>query len=110
MGAYMIAMTIVGQPHKSAIAVTVSNETTLDLMCSFMYPQFQTTLFAIEAVILLAGARLCWAVKDVPDAVNESKFIAIGKPPFSICFVYFLLVIFYCLLIIFIINFIFTSF
>jgi hypothetical protein len=40
--------------------------------------QFQTALFVVEAVALLYGARLCWATKDVPDAINESKMIASG--------------------------------
>jgi len=40
------------------------------------FAQFDTTLYVVEAVLLLVGAWLCWMTKDVPDAVNESKFIA----------------------------------
>ncbi len=97
MGTYMVALTVIGQPHKSAIVTTVSNETTYDIECSFIYPQFQTALFAVEAAILLAGARLCWAVKDVPDAVNESKFIAIGELIFFL-FLIFNVMLFYLFL------------
>ena len=79
LGGYMVALTIVGQPHKSSKITVLSNQRTLDVRCSFVYPEFQIALFVIEAIILCAGAKLCWAVKDAPDAVNESKYIAIGK-------------------------------
>ncbi len=75
----MIALTLVGKPFKSSTIKILSNQRTLDIKCAFEYPEFQIALFAVEAAILFAGARLCWAVKDVPDAVNESKYIAIGK-------------------------------
>jgi hypothetical protein len=75
----MFVFTFVGKPHKSAIVTNVSNRTTFYLKCSYDFDQFHIALFAAEAVALLAGSRLCWAVKDVPDAVNESKFIAIGE-------------------------------
>ena len=66
----------VGRLQSSVASSTVSNQTTRLLLCSWKYDAFDTTLYIIEAVILLMGARLCWATKDVPDAVNESKFIA----------------------------------
>eukprot|EP01035_Chromulina_nebulosa_P031508 gene31508-42008_t len=50
----LVILTVVGRPHKSFISSTT------------------------KAVIILVGARLCLAVKDVPDAVNESKYIAVA--------------------------------
>lgn len=73
---YLIILTVVGNPHKSAHSSTVSNQTTREIRCTLSISVVHTILFAIEAVILLAGARICWAVKDVPDAINESKYIA----------------------------------
>ena len=76
---YLILLTWIGLPRHDAIESTVSNQTTYNIRCAFEYTEFHTALFVVEAVVMLAGARLCWAVKDVPDAVNESKVIAIGK-------------------------------
>ena len=76
--AYLAVATGVGRPHRSFVSSTVSNQTTHEYQCAMDYAQFQTALFVLEAVALLYGARLCWATKDVPDAINESKFIASG--------------------------------
>jgi hypothetical protein len=76
---YLIILTMVGKPHRSDISSTSSNQTTELVRCSFVNPNFHTALFAIEGVIVIIGARLCWAVKDVPDAINEAKYIAMGK-------------------------------
>jgi hypothetical protein len=39
-------------------------------------PKFLIALYVLEAIFLLVGATLTWAVKDVVDSVNESKSIA----------------------------------
>jgi len=44
--------------------------------CTDTFPGFGTALYITEGLALLQGARLCWATKDVPDAVNDSKSIA----------------------------------
>ena len=36
-------------------------------------------LFGFEGVSLLYGIKLSMAVKNVPDKVNESKYITSGK-------------------------------
>jgi len=74
----LIILTAVGRPHRSYNSSTTSNQTTKTVRCAFHRPQIHTALFILEAVIIFVGARLCLAVKDVPDAVNESKFIAIA--------------------------------
>jgi hypothetical protein len=75
---YLAIATAVGRPHTSDVTTTVSNQTTREAFCAMDVSQFQTALFVVEAVALLYGARLCWATKDVPDAINESKMIASG--------------------------------
>lgn len=73
---FLTVLTVVGHPHQSSTSTTTSNQTTREIRCGIVHPQIHTTLFAIEAVVLVIGARLCYAVKDVPDAINESKYIA----------------------------------
>lgn len=75
---YLAIETGVGWPHMSFISTTLSNQTTNKLECAFRYAQFNTTLYVLEGVALLLVARLCWAIKDAPDSVNESKFIAMA--------------------------------
>jgi len=75
---YLALLTGVGVPHVGERTIEQSNHATQLMQCSFNYSEFHSALFAIEAAILMFGARLCFAVKDVPDAVNESKYIAAG--------------------------------
>lgn len=75
---YLAIMQGVGQPHLSHANSTISNQLTSVKFCHFEHSGFQTALFVVEFLVLLTGARLCWAVKNVPDSVNESKFIAGG--------------------------------
>jgi Na+-transporting NADH:ubiquinone oxidoreductase subunit NqrB len=72
-------LTGVGRPQIGEQTIELSNHATQLMECTFDYSEFHSALFAVEAVILLIGARLCFAVKDVPDAVNESKYIAGGE-------------------------------
>jgi hypothetical protein len=76
---YLFILTFVGQPHQSSMTSTSSNQTTEKYHCTFDHVQLHTALFVVEAVVLLYGVKLCWATKDVPDAVNESKYVAFGK-------------------------------
>ena len=77
--AYMLIFTFVGSPHKSAIVTVKSNQSTNYVRCSYEYGQFHIALFISEAIALVMGIKLCWAIKGVPDAVDESKFVALGK-------------------------------
>lgn len=80
---YLSVLQGIGQPHRSLIKTLVSNQTYIREKCALHVSVIETVLFVIEGLLLLFGARLCWAVKDVPDAVNESKPIAAGMltPP-----------------------------
>ena len=76
---YMLLLTFIGQPREGNLSTVVANQQTDYPRCPFEYAQFHTALFAIEAVVMAYGLKLCYAVKDLPDAINESKFIAFGK-------------------------------
>ena len=75
---YLIIETVVGEVHMSAFSSTVANQTTDLLVCTFKYAQFNTTLYVLEGLCLVFSARMTWAVKDAPDSVNESKYMALA--------------------------------
>ena len=75
---FLIIECVVGEVHMSSHSTTVSNQTTELLLCTFRYTQFNTTHYVLEALCLLISARLCYAIKDAPDSINESKFIAMA--------------------------------
>ena len=73
---FMLLFTFVGDIHEGALVTFEANQETNYSKCAYLYGEFQTVLFAIEAIILVYGMKLCYAIKDLPDAINESKFIA----------------------------------
>ena len=75
--ALLILLTFVGKPHLSYQETTIANETTKYPYCAYEYPEFQILFYVIELLLLCYGVSLCWAIKDIPDAINESQ--AIGK-------------------------------
>lgn len=84
---YLLITTVVGKPHLSYLSSEFSNQITRNAICSFTYPEFSTALYAVEALSLVYGARLCYVTKNAPDAINEAYFIASGKlswSPFSV--------------------------
>ena len=74
---YLTVMVVVSPPHKTTVTVVTLTETLLYFTCSQSMPIFTTLLFVGECLCLLMGVRLCWATRNVPDAINESKYIAI---------------------------------
>ena len=76
---YLVLLTVIGRPEASYLTFADANQETHYPKCKFEYVEFHTALFAIEAVVLAYGLKLCYAVKDLPDAVNESQYIAFGK-------------------------------
>ncbi len=66
-----------GDPHESHKVYIIDKlQEGWHPICVDTYPEFATTIYAIEAALLIYGARLCWVTKDVPDALNDSKPIA----------------------------------
>ena len=78
--AYLLMDTFVGAPHKSYNAIDVNAATINHLIkCENKQPIITYILYFFEAAVLLTGARICWNTKDVPDAVDDSKYIAMSK-------------------------------
>ena len=75
---YLCILTWAGKPHAGTKCVVISNQEICDLECSFDYPEYHTTLFAIEAASIFYGAYLCYQIKGAPEAVNESSEISKG--------------------------------
>ncbi len=76
VGIYLIALTVVGEPHMSVKSRTSHNQEYVEYNCTMHNPKFLIALYVLEAIFLLVGATLTWAVRDVVDSVNESKSIA----------------------------------
>lgn len=75
-GIYMAFMTSFGNIHESDNASISSNRKTRLMKCAMDIPEFQTILFASEALLLMTGFYFAYKTKDAPDNVNEAKFIA----------------------------------
>jgi ABC-type branched-subunit amino acid transport system substrate-binding protein len=73
---YLIVANEIGQPVLRHLSETKSNQETIWKSCALVYPQFQTTLFALEFVLMIIAFRTCWEIRNVPDIVNESKQIS----------------------------------
>ena len=76
---YLAVATAIGQPHRSYEEYFKDHTTYRDIKCDEKVPLITYILFAMEAVLLGWGAALCWSTKNVPDAVNDAKYIAMCK-------------------------------
>ena len=66
------------------ITVSITGQTTSSLSCTTDRPALNTVLYSFEGAFLFGSALLCYATKDVPDAINEAKVIALGELLFFI--------------------------
>ena len=73
---YLVVVHTVAVPELHEKIVTVSNQSTFHIECSFKFPQFEITLYVMEACLLVYGAYMCNAARDAPSAINESKPIS----------------------------------
>lgn len=76
--ALLIAVTVAGVPHIEETIQTIANTDYYIYECKQDLPAVEQVMFALEAVFLLWGIRLCIATKDAPSAVNESLIISIA--------------------------------
>ena len=76
---YLAVDTYVGKPHRAFISHFDGHNNIHEIECVNEEPTITVVLFVIEAFMLVAGAKVCWSTKDVPDAVNDSKFVAMSK-------------------------------
>lgn len=75
---YLTFDTMVAKPHVG-FDESFDGRNTIRLMkCTNENTYPTMALYCIEALILILGGKLCWSTKDVPDAVNDSRFIAIS--------------------------------
>jgi hypothetical protein len=72
----LLLLTFIGQPHLGYISNTSSNQTTRYPYCAYEHGEFQIAFYVIELLLLCYGVSLCWKIKDIPDAINESQAIA----------------------------------
>jgi len=79
--AYLAVATAIGKPHRSYEEYFNDHTTYHQIKCDEDAPVITYILFALEAVLLGWGATLCWSTKNVPDAVNDAKYIAMCKSP-----------------------------
>jgi len=71
--------TLVGQPQRTYDSYFDGRHDVHLVKCKNKIPSTTTVLFVIEGCLMGVGAKLCWSTKDVPSAVNDSKYIAICK-------------------------------
>jgi len=75
----LVLYSAIGNPHVAYIVVPlVTGNNLLKPYCTTTMPGFDSALYAVEAVALAVATYLCYRTKDTPDAVNESKFIALA--------------------------------
>ena len=75
---YLAIWSGVSLPHMLRKRSLASNQFTNEFTCSMEFAEFQTTLMSLEAVAVFYAIRLCLLTKDLPDAVNEAKNIAVN--------------------------------
>lgn len=75
---YLAVWSAASLPHMLIETSLLSNQYTYQYSCTMKYSQFQTTLMALEGISVFYAIRLCLLTKDLPDAVNESKPIAVN--------------------------------
>eukprot|EP01041_Mallomonas_annulata_P004843 gene4843-9647_t len=73
---YLIFLTVYGHNKVQMVATELNNQVTIRPRCNYRHPEVELALYAIEGVVLVMGARLCWALKTLPSSFNESKYIA----------------------------------
>jgi hypothetical protein len=77
----LIILTVVGQPSYQDKVTESSNQETRVPFCAMVHPEVQTVLYAIYALLLGTGLRLCWSLREVPKKFSD--FHTIGSCMFS---------------------------
>jgi hypothetical protein len=80
MLAYLVLYSAAGRPRKVFVDVSlITGNVQHKPICQTTVAVFDYVVYALEGLALLVASYLCYATKDIPDAVNESKFVAMGK-------------------------------
>jgi hypothetical protein len=75
----LVLLTVVGQPHYHEKVTESSNQETLVPYCSMTHPEVQTVLYVIYALLLGAGLRFCWSLREVPKKFSDFHTIGSGE-------------------------------
>ena len=76
---YLMIDTVIGVPHKSYDQSFDGHNIIRLIKCTNKNQNITYALFVIEFCLVVVGAKICWSTKDVPDAVNDSKYVAMCK-------------------------------
>lgn len=77
---YLLFCSIFAAPIvRDIVVVSVTGQATSEFTCSTRSPAVITVLYAFEGAFLAGSGYLCYATKNVPDAINEAKVIALGE-------------------------------
>jgi hypothetical protein len=77
---YLAIFSAVGRPHLDYIKVAlITGNVLYKPYCNFEKSEFEYVVYSFEGLAIVIASHLCYATKDIPDAVNESKFISTGK-------------------------------
>jgi gamma-aminobutyric acid type B receptor len=90
---YLAITTGVAEPRLVMSTSHVSNQEIYTQNCGFKaggFAHMNTALYALEALFLIWGMNVTWAVRDVPDAVNETAYIVqvVSIMLIILCFVF----------------------
>ena len=75
----LLVDTFMGKPRRAYDSYFDGHHDVHLIKCKNENPSTTTVLFVIEGCLMAVAARLCWSTKDVPSAVNDSKYIAMCK-------------------------------
>ena len=76
---FLFLITFIEIPTVSTIVTNDVNKPLKYYYCKHKSVTITSILYVIEILSLLVGLRLCWSIKNIPDALNESKFIFGGN-------------------------------
>ena len=77
--AILFVVTFIGKPYLATSVTSDINKPLRYYYCAQKNPAISTILLVLEIVSLLVGLRLCWMIRNVPDALNESRYIVAGE-------------------------------
>lgn len=76
----------VGQPHQSWTRSEVANQYTHISVCTLTRSEFETTLFAVEAAVVIFANKVAQGVKSVPDLAQEKAYYSLAMTViFAVC-------------------------
>jgi len=75
---FLTVITAMGKPHLTYEYTYEGDVPYRSQYCSNVTALYSELLLVIEALTVLLGVRLAWAIRNVPDALNESRSIFAG--------------------------------